>query len=245
MPLKYHLEGQQFGRLTVQYRCNFFKGRAHPWHCICECGQEVDVSTHNLVSGKTKSCGCLQKEKASQIGKKTIDNARQYHIDQLLGKRFGRLLVIENTYQVKNHTYVWKCLCDCGNITYVRTTDLTKGNTLSCGCLISKGQAIIEKILLENNIIFQKEYICYNAEKQYEQRFDFYVNNEYFIEYDGIQHFQEVKYFQTSLKEQQIKDVYKNQWCKANNIPLIRIPYTHLNNICLKDLLLETSDFII
>ena len=33
--------------------------------------------------------------------------------------------------------------------------------------------------------------------------------------------------------------------CKENNIPLIRIPYTHLNKLCLEDLLLETSNFIV
>ena len=43
----------------------------------------------------------------------------------------------------------------------------------------------------------------------------------------------------------QERDTYKNQWCKENNIPLIRIPYTHLNDLCLEDLLLETSKFII
>jgi len=37
----------------------------------------------------------------------------------------------------------------------------------------------------------------------------------------------------------------KNQWCKNNNIPLIRIPYTHLEDLRLEDLLLETSQFII
>jgi len=37
----------------------------------------------------------------------------------------------------------------------------------------------------------------------------------------------------------------KNQWCKENNIPLIRIPYTHLQDLCLEDLQLETSQFII
>lgn len=40
-------------------------------------------------------------------------------------------------------------------------------------------------------------------------------------------------------------DEIKNQWCKDNNIPLIRIPYIHYNNLTIKDLLLETSKFII
>ena len=46
------------------------------------------------------------------------------------------------------------------------------------------------------------------------------------------------------LKTQE-RDALKNQWCKDNNIPLIRIPYTHLQNLCLEDLQLETSKFII
>ena len=46
------------------------------------------------------------------------------------------------------------------------------------------------------------------------------------------------------FKKTQEHDKYKNQWCKNNNIPLIRIPYTHLKDLCLEDLLLETSKFI-
>ena len=40
-------------------------------------------------------------------------------------------------------------------------------------------------------------------------------------------------------------DIIKNAWCLANDIPLIRIPYTHYDNLCLEDLQLETSKFII
>lgn len=37
----------------------------------------------------------------------------------------------------------------------------------------------------------------------------------------------------------------KNEYCFKNNIPIIRIPYTHYSELELKDLLLETSQFII
>ena len=74
----------------------------------------------------------------------------------------------------------------------------------------------------------------------------------YIIEFDGEQHFEPERFNNISIeqaKENFIKvqahNKYKNQWCKNNNIPLIRIPYTHLNKICLEDLLLETSQFII
>ena len=50
----------------------------------------------------------------------------------------------------------------------------------------------------------------------------------------------------TTIKNAEImkEKAIKNQWCKDNNIPLIRIPYTHLNNLCIEDLILETSKFI-
>lgn len=49
----------------------------------------------------------------------------------------------------------------------------------------------------------------------------------------------------TIATERQEHDKLKNQWCKENNIPLIRIPYTRYNDLCIEDLLLETSNFII
>ena len=52
----------------------------------------------------------------------------------LTNHRFGKLLVLERAAN-KGKKVVWKCLCDCGNITEVRTTDLRTGNTKSCGCL--------------------------------------------------------------------------------------------------------------
>ena len=36
----------------------------------------------------------------------------------------------------------------------------------------------------------------------------------------------------------------KNEWCKDNNIPLIRIPYTQYNDLCIEDLQLETTTFL-
>lgn len=49
--------GLKFGRWTVISSLN-----RHKWECICECGTTKDVNSGNLRQGKTKSCGCLQKE---------------------------------------------------------------------------------------------------------------------------------------------------------------------------------------
>lgn len=72
--------------------------------------------------------------------------------------------------------------------------------------------------------------------------FDFYVNNEYLIEYDGIQHFDKNTKFNYEYTHKH--DLIKNEWCKNNDIILIRIPYTHYEDLCLDDLKIETSNFI-
>lgn len=61
-------EGEKYGRLTTRYVNGRTKNRAKIWHCYCDCGNEIDVSSVSLTSGNTKSCGCLQKETITKIG---------------------------------------------------------------------------------------------------------------------------------------------------------------------------------
>lgn len=58
-----NLIGQTFGRLTVIKR-NGTKGSRALWRCRCACGKYTDVRSIDLLSGNTKSCGCLGKHKA-------------------------------------------------------------------------------------------------------------------------------------------------------------------------------------
>lgn len=53
---------------------------------------------------------------------------------ELIGQRFGKLVVIAQGQKIKNH-YHWVCLCDCGNTKEVAGSSLMYGNTGSCGCL--------------------------------------------------------------------------------------------------------------
>lgn len=58
--------------------------------------------------------------------------------DDLQGRRFGRLTVINRSPRKDGHTSWWICKCDCGNIKEVRGTSLKNGNTKSCGCYRSE-----------------------------------------------------------------------------------------------------------
>lgn len=57
-------------------------------------------------------------------------------INDLTGQKFN-LLTVKGMAQ-RNPIY-WECVCDCGNTTFVRTSNLTGGKVKSCGCLQHKG----------------------------------------------------------------------------------------------------------
>jgi hypothetical protein len=53
----------------------------------------------------------------------------------LTGQRFGHLVVIKEAERNKDNRVMWKCKCDCGNITIVMRSNLRGGASKSCGCL--------------------------------------------------------------------------------------------------------------
>ena len=55
-----------------------------------------------------------------------------------VGKKYGKLYVLEMA-GVLNHFVYYKCKCDCGKITFIRSNQLQQGNAKSCGCGIKEG----------------------------------------------------------------------------------------------------------
>lgn len=66
MAKKVVLTGLMFGRLTVIDETPVRKGGQVCWQVQCECGNRRIVRGASLTQGTSKSCGCLQKERASQ-----------------------------------------------------------------------------------------------------------------------------------------------------------------------------------
>lgn len=58
------ITGQRFGMLTVKERMANSSRYTTVWFCKCDCGTESSVTGAALKSGKTKSCGCLRKERS-------------------------------------------------------------------------------------------------------------------------------------------------------------------------------------
>lgn len=237
---KKDLTNKIFERLTVVKEAGQAKDKEFLWECICSCGNTVIVRGNSLTSGNTKSCGCLQKDKASIANRIDIS-----------GQRFGKLLALYPTEKrTPQYGVIWKCKCDCGSEAEYSLNTLKEGKALSCGCLKSRGEEKIAQLLTQNSVSFIKEHTyidCVNFAGN-RLRFDFLVENSYLIEYDGEQHFKTQNHgwnTEEYLTKVQLHDQIKNEYCLEHNIPLIRIPYTHLPKLCLEDLLLETSQFII
>jgi hypothetical protein len=64
-------------------------------------------------------------------------------LKDLVGQKFGRLMVIEQAGRTSYGRVLWKCLCDCGVYKEIAANNLTSGTSKSCGCL--NHDAIIQR----------------------------------------------------------------------------------------------------
>lgn len=242
---KEDLTGQTFGFLTVKYPTEERNASGSVmWYCQCNC---------NLpdCKGFQKACATELKNRAiiscGAVGKKNLEIGQGLNFKDLTGQKFGKLTVIkrvENKIFSNGSAVQWLCRCDCGNETIVLASNLTTGNSQSCGkCgANSHGNLKIAQILKDNNITFEQEKRFDTCKDIACLPFDFYINNQYLIEYDGKQHYDKNSFF--GYESTHKHDIIKSKWCKENSIPLIRIPYTHYDDLCLNDLLLESSNFV-
>lgn len=115
------LTGMRFNRLQVIGEEGKDKHGNVLWLCKCDCGNTLLVKSHNLTHNISKSCGCLYNE----MMKDKVVN--------LVGKRFGKLVVLSQADRDEKGRILWLCKCDCGNTVKVLGAAL-KNSTKSCGC---------------------------------------------------------------------------------------------------------------
>lgn len=250
--LKKQLIGKQIDDLLVLSlnENNFLYGE-YTWNCQCKCGNIVIKHTDVLLNDYEHYHSCN-------------DCARKYHRVPI-GTKIGYLELKDYIEDENNILIGYQCYCHkCNQSIKLDTISyrnrIRRGQELAtCGCdrIQSYGELKIQNLLNINNISYIHDKAYFKDLIDIKQniglcRFDFIIfqNNLplYIIEYDGEQHFSfrnsgwntEEEYYNTIKR-----DNFKNEYCLKNNIPLIRIPYTHLNDLCIEDLLLETSKFII
>jgi len=97
-PPRQQLLGRKFGRLIVVGRVEILHGRSR-WYCNCSCGTtNFEVTGNSLVTGNTRSCGCIHIEHIIKLGKQNRKHGRHntptYFVWRSL---FGRCYIKTNT----------------------------------------------------------------------------------------------------------------------------------------------------
>jgi phage FluMu protein Com len=101
-------------------------------------------------------------------------------------------------------------------------------------CKSSKGEKIIKEFLEENKILFDIEKRFSDCKNKTELPFDFYlVDKNLLIEYDGEQHFKEIKSWGGKKRLDYVKnnDKIKDEFARSNGIKLLRISYKEFDKI--------------
>lgn len=221
--LRKDVTGQKFGMLTaLQW------SRGGRWNCICECGNETEVDTRNLLSGHTTSCGCARK-----ASKNVFD---------MTGYEDDNLRVIERSHNI-GEIAAWVCECKhCGNVFVTKGANIRNGDTQSCGCVHSANEKAITSILRENGIEFETQYSFpdLKGSRGRALRFDFAIFNDgelkRLIEYNGQQHYvRPGGRWADQFDSLVANDKKKIEYCKQNNIDLKIISFK--DNYTLNDLI--------
>ena len=216
------LSNKKFGKLTALYPVNKTKDNKWQWLCRCECGKYTLVRGNYLSCGHTTSCGCYNTYRKIET-----------NLEDISGQTFNQIYVIKYYGSKKEHAqFLAKCLL-CGK-EFVVSKEALRNGQYSCGCAKqSKYERAIEKILIENHIIYKKEYTFKDlvGKNNNKLRFDFAIMNSNnkligLIEMQGQQHYTNSfgisdEEFQYSLE----RDKIKKQYCLEHNIPLNCIKY--------------------
>lgn len=226
------LLGQKFGSLTPIYRgLNLEASKKHQpvWVCKCDCGKYTYVEATKLLTGNQVCCSQQCPYRPTKV-------------HDLTGQSFNRLTVIERADITNDGHALWKCQCQCGNITNVSGRYLEHNRITSCGnCsdqVKSIGNLLISQWLRQHNINFCQEYRIKDCRKTYPLPFDFCVltddnNIKLLIEYQGNLHYQATGGWITEehLKEQKERDLIKQTYCEQHNIPLLIISFGEKDKI--------------
>jgi len=138
------------------------------------------------------------------------------------------------SFVYKNNKSKFLLKCKNGHEWHTSYTNFINGKRNCPICKSSKGEIIISKLLLKNDIKYNEQHKFDDCKNINHLIFDFFLpNHNICIEFDGIQHYKPIKHFGgiESFNKRKERDEIKTKYCKENNINLIRISYKKYNKI--------------
>lgn len=138
------ITGQRFGRLVALERLEKKRGSSFLWRCQCDCGNTVETSANSLLSGNTRSCGCLRVEAIKRTNAK-------------YGSVVNRMRLVDGT-------------C----VDRIERKRLQKNNTSGCTGVQARGDKWIAVITFKKEVhylgIFDTQQEAIQARKDAEER---------------------------------------------------------------------------
>lgn len=181
----------------------------------------------------------------------TIDNMRIFAFNK------GWDCIIYNQ-EYKGDKVPLKLMCSCGNDFYVDINHFVAGK-YQCNECRTKQSAIAAKVELwlnKNHFSYSKEKIFKDCKNKKSLPFDFYLKDyRACIEVDGVGHYRPVAFggqkenAQYNYEQRVQNDSIKTEYCRKNNIPLLRLPFWEIENDNYEELLnsfilsIESNDF--
>lgn len=199
-----------------------YKGSTKPMEFICDCGEIFETTFSQIKHSKKRSCNkCSRKEQ------KNTDIFKE-DVFKLVSDEY----VVIGDY-INNHTKIKIKHMVCNTIYETKPNVFLNG----CRCPICKESKVenkISTILDELNAVYVRQYSIEDCKHINALRFDFAIfknnNLSFLCEYDGEFHFLPLM-GQKDLDDQIFRDNIKNEYCKNNNIKLVRIPYWEKDKI--------------
>lgn len=175
--------------------------------CCYECNKDIRINVRKTDIGLIRSF-------IEMLGGELVSDTFEYSTKNL---------IIKCDKCKREYERTWKYIKDNENVTCPR-----------CSNVRSKGEKKIINILKDNDVKFETEKTFEDCKDISKLRFDFYIPDiNTCIEFDGKQHFNENYCFgkKDTFKDIVRRDKIKNDYCKDNNINLLRINYKQFRNI--------------
>lgn len=185
------------------------------------CGHTWDTTAGNVLEGH----GCPKCSHAKQGRDKRLTQDE-------FNSRLNDNITVLTPYSGQDARYQVQCNT-CGRIYETSGASLLLG----CGCELcrkSRGEVLIKQYLDKNGYENIPQYHFDDCKYKNTLSFDFYLpNDKICIEFDGLQHYKPIEFFGgiDSFIDEFNRDRVKDRYCLEHNIKLIRIHYSHIDEI--------------
>jgi hypothetical protein len=215
---------------SLIYNDVIYKGHDEPVTLICPLHGDFIKKPKDLIIKKSgcPKCGYI---KSTNKRKKTNDEFIE------ISNKIHNNIYDYSLVDYKRANTKVKIVCKQHGVFEQSPKDHIHQNQGCSLCSSSKGEKLIRLYLTNNNIYFEEQKRfedCINPSSQRVLPFDFYIPKfKTCIEFDGEQHFSPVEWFGGVEKFNYIviRDNVKNEYCKNNNIKLIRIKFNQITQI--------------